>query len=312
MILHKNFESFNNLINIVSDYYKIDPSHIEKDYYVTVILKELVQKIPGLVFKGGTSLSKCYKLINRFSEDIVLTLEENQQTQSQKKLLKKAILEAITKIDLQLLNLEDIRSRRDYNCYKVEYPKKYNSDSIKPILLIETTYISKSYPIEQRLATSIIYDYLKENGFDEAIKKYELEPFNITVQCLERTLIDKVFAICDYMVTDRLARNSRHIYDISQLLNIVKIDDKLKDLVRKVREEKRENKLCYSSQEGSNVTELLRVIVECDIYKKDYNNVTKAMMFKEVSYEEAIEALKVIIDSELFSVEKSECGVYYG
>ena len=50
--------------------------------------------------------------------------------------------------------------------------------------------------------------------------------------------------------------------------------------------------------------DLLAVIIE-----KDYNKVTKAMMFKEVSYEEAI---KKIMDSEIFSVEKSECGVYYG
>ena len=57
-------------------------------------------------------------------------------------------------------------------------------------------------------------------------------------------------------------------------------------------------------REVSRYLDLLAVIIE-----KDYNKVTKAMMFKEVSYEEAI---KKIIDSEIFCVEKSECGVYYG
>ena len=48
---------------------------IEKDYYVTMLLKLLSDKIPYIVFKGGTSLSKCYKVIKRFSEDIDITID---------------------------------------------------------------------------------------------------------------------------------------------------------------------------------------------------------------------------------------------
>ena len=47
----------------------------QKDYYVTVLLKLLAEKIPFIVFKGGTSLSKCHKVIRRFSEDIDLTID---------------------------------------------------------------------------------------------------------------------------------------------------------------------------------------------------------------------------------------------
>lgn len=49
---------------------------IEKDYYVTMLLQELANRLPFLVFKGGTSLSKCYKVIQRFSEDIDLAVDE--------------------------------------------------------------------------------------------------------------------------------------------------------------------------------------------------------------------------------------------
>ena len=38
----------------------INPATIEKDYYVTYFLKELVASDPNIVFRGGTSLSKCY------------------------------------------------------------------------------------------------------------------------------------------------------------------------------------------------------------------------------------------------------------
>lgn len=89
MNLHKNKEEFNELINIVSDYYKIEPPIVEKDYFVTLFLKKLSSSVSSLLFKGGTSLSKCYKIINRFSEDIDLTLERDHQTQGQKKRLER-------------------------------------------------------------------------------------------------------------------------------------------------------------------------------------------------------------------------------
>ena len=64
---------------------------IEKDYYVTVLLKLLAEKIPFIVFKGGTSLSKCHKVIRRFSEDIDLTIDVSL-SQGQKKKVKKVLL----------------------------------------------------------------------------------------------------------------------------------------------------------------------------------------------------------------------------
>ena len=48
----------------------MSPAIIEKDYYVTLVLCELAKQVPDLLFKGGTSLSKCHKIIDRFSEDI--------------------------------------------------------------------------------------------------------------------------------------------------------------------------------------------------------------------------------------------------
>lgn len=84
MKLYNDKETFSELVEIASDYYKIDPAFVEKDYFVTLLLKELAARVPNLLFKGGTSLSKCYRVIDRFSEDIDLTLDENYQTQGQK------------------------------------------------------------------------------------------------------------------------------------------------------------------------------------------------------------------------------------
>ena len=57
---------------------------VEKDYYVTVLLKELAMRLPYIVFKGGTSLSKAHKVIKRFSEDIDLAADKNL-TQGEKR-----------------------------------------------------------------------------------------------------------------------------------------------------------------------------------------------------------------------------------
>ncbi len=74
MYLHKDKTLFNQAVLAASNYFKIDPSIVEKDYYITIFLKQLSQHLPTLLFKGGTSLSKCYKIINRFSEDLDITL----------------------------------------------------------------------------------------------------------------------------------------------------------------------------------------------------------------------------------------------
>lgn len=73
-MLHNETEIFEQLILRTSEYLNIKPEIIEKDYFVTVFLKKLVEKMPEIKFKGGTSLSKCYGLIERFSENIDLNM----------------------------------------------------------------------------------------------------------------------------------------------------------------------------------------------------------------------------------------------
>lgn len=56
--LHENREEFTNAVNLASEYFHILPIIAEKDYYVTMILRELSERQDFIVFKGGTSLSK--------------------------------------------------------------------------------------------------------------------------------------------------------------------------------------------------------------------------------------------------------------
>ena len=73
--LHNDNTVFLQAVNLVTAKNGIRAEIVEKDYYVTVILRLLSERLPFIVFKGGTSLSKCYGAIKRFSEDIDVTID---------------------------------------------------------------------------------------------------------------------------------------------------------------------------------------------------------------------------------------------
>ena len=70
MKLHKETDTFKAAIKETSDYFNIRDYLIEKDYWITFVLSQLAKSIyvKSVVFKGGTSLSKAFQLIDRFSE----------------------------------------------------------------------------------------------------------------------------------------------------------------------------------------------------------------------------------------------------
>lgn len=83
MYLHNEHDLFSEIIYSTSATLKLPVPIVEKDYYVTMILKLLSKRVPKCVFKGGTSLSKCYHVIDRFSEDVDITFS-NTLTQGER------------------------------------------------------------------------------------------------------------------------------------------------------------------------------------------------------------------------------------
>lgn len=77
MILHEYITDFKELIELTSDYFNLENSIIEKDYWVTKALHNLSKSelASVAIFKGGTSLTKCYKDLHRFSEDIDIAID---------------------------------------------------------------------------------------------------------------------------------------------------------------------------------------------------------------------------------------------
>ena len=87
MNLHEEKDTFRDLVTATAETLGIEATIVEKDYYVTAVLKELTSRIPDMVFKGGTPLSKCYRVIERFSEDIDIsyTMESGKPEEENKK-----------------------------------------------------------------------------------------------------------------------------------------------------------------------------------------------------------------------------------
>ena len=300
-MLHNDRELFEQLILRTSESLGIKAEIIEKDYYVTLFLKELVSVSPDIIFKGGTSLSKCYHLIDRFSEDIDLNIEtETKPSESRRKHLKSSIVSVIDKLGFTLTNPENVKSRRDYNRYIIDYPSVLGASYLKEMLIVETAVYQRAYPTVHKTAGSLIYDFLSANGFDDFIRQYSLEPFELNVQSAERTMIDKLYALADYYLAGTTAEHSRHIYDIYKLLSVVEINDELKKLAVSVADERKPHSRSLSVQDGTDIKAVLREIVEKNIYESDYKTITESLLFEPVPYETAIKALNTVLESGLF------------
>jgi predicted nucleotidyltransferase component of viral defense system len=298
--LHKNSELFLQAINIVSQEKNILPEIIEKDYYVTLILKFLSEKIPFIVFKGGTSLSKCHNIIKRFSEDIDIAID-TEISKSQKKNIKQSIIEVANFLELEITNIDETRSRNNYNKYIFAYKSVLESENtfLKSGVILETSYITISFPTENKIVSSFIGNMMKTESPD-FIETFGLSDFTMKTQCIERTFIDKVFALCDYYLQNKISSHSRHIYDIYKILPKINFDENFYKLIFDVREVRKISPICISSDEKYKISELLKEIINKDIYKKDYENITEKILEESVDYETSITALKKIIEKDIF------------
>ena len=299
--LHNDKETFSQAINLVTNKNGIRPDIVEKDYYVTMILRLLSKRLPFIVFKGGTSLSKCHKAIKRFSEDIDITIDTTI-SQGQKKKVKEAIEEVSAMLGLSIPNIDKTRSRRDYNRYEIEYNPIDELDDVAvlPAVILETSYTAISFPVSELPVHNYIGDMMVEEAPDY-IERYSLSPFTMKVQDISRTLADKVFAICDYYLQNKTEKHSRHLYDIYKLLPLVTQDNSFKKLVKEVRQVRALSPVCSSAKPDVDVVDLLKRIVSENVYKSDYENITENLLEEDLKYETVIPALKQIAENGMFA-----------
>lgn len=271
------------IITIANDLRR-NPIMIEKDTIQSMFLYELSKLDFPFVFKGGTSLSKAYNLIDRFSEDIDLS-SSRKLTNSEKRKSKEIIISIASKLGLTLTNPNNVMSRHDYNKYVFAYDSLFDKKTLE--IVIETSYYQVSYPTNIKEISSFIYTFCRKNNVTMPFE-FDAMIFEMNVQSLERTFIEKVFAICDYKLENMMDRDSRHLYDIAKILPNITFDNNLTDLISKVRLDRIKSKNNPSSNLKYNINELLIEIIESDFYKSDYNNITAKLLYENYSYEEAL------------------------
>ena len=299
--LHNDKNAFTDALNYTRVMTGITTTVIEKDYYVTMILKGLSERLPYIVFKGGTSLSKCHRIIKRFSEDIDVTVDV-KLSQGQMGRVKDAIKAVANDLGLSIPNIGETRSRRSYNKYILAYQSvvDFSTDVVPPSVILETSFAEVSFPTVILPVHSYVGDMLRDEA-PRMVAEFNLESFDMKVQSIDRTMIDKVFAICDYYMKGDVKRHSRHIYDIYKLLTTVPLDDNFKNLVKEVRGVRAENvRLCPSAQSDVDVQNLLEQIIKEDVYRADYNKLTSRILEEQISYGTAISAIKKIAESGIF------------
>lgn len=216
---------------------------IEKDWWVCIVLRAVfaTKYAESIIFKGGTSLSKAYQLIARFSEDIDLIIDrhllgfDELDSKSQIKKLRKAsggfiVNEFREELIIQLEKLgvskelyeirynEHVDDTSDPNTLEIYY------QSIAPVshayiqqrVLLEMGARSLTEPFETQPVVSFIDNHYKDQDFIRP-------PFNVQVVIPTRTFIEKALLLheefskpIDKIRTDRL---TRHFYDIDRIMN---------------------------------------------------------------------------------------------
>lgn len=216
---------------------------VEKDWWVSIILKAVFQSKYGdsIIFKGGTSLSKAYQLIDRFSEDIDLIIDRHLlgfdvlKSKSQIKKLRKAsggfiineFREELIKqldqlgIDGSLYEIkynDHIDDTSDPNTLEIYYQSviPINNAYIQQRVLLEMGARSLTEPFETKPVISFIDHHYKQLDFTQS-------SFDVQVVIPTRTFIEKVLLLHEEFSKPadkiRIDRLTRYFYDLDKIMS---------------------------------------------------------------------------------------------
>lgn len=233
MNLHLDRAAFQFVTDEISKKYSVRRDVLEKDYYVTLLLKELSEKEHQAYayFKGGTALYKALKSIRRFSEDIDLTVYiEDCPTPSQ---AKKRLENATLKFNC-LEERKTLENNRGSITCEYLYESMYDLDKDDALqrfgrVKIEATSFTVSEPTDKIMIVPHLYELASDEQQKIMRETYDIKPFEIETISLERIFIDKVFAAQFYYERKEYSDVAKHVYDLTVLLDNEQIKTFLKD-----------------------------------------------------------------------------------
>lgn len=225
MKLHLNKELFKDFIDTLNTRTGIAIDILEKDYYVCLILDDLAKKQNQIkaYFKGGTAIYKILDTMNRFSEDIDLTvkvLKDESNTRNKKRLKESALG---YKIDgLELIKEECIDNKGSITgIYKYASVYQDNENPLQRAgkIQVEATSFTVSEPIKTYFIESLIYKLANESEKKILEEQFGVSKIKIEIIQLERMFIDKIFAVEFYYIRNMYMDIAKHLYDVTILFN---------------------------------------------------------------------------------------------
>jgi predicted nucleotidyltransferase component of viral defense system len=295
---------------------------LEKDWWVTTVLRALftLPYAEHLSFKGGTSLSKCWNLIERFSEDVDIAVNREylgfsgalSKRQISKQLRKAACSFVREKLQSDLakqlenngLNPNDFTvnvnitpiTTTDPEIIEIVYQSLFaDSDYIKPVVKLEVSGRSMSEPLQTVKLQSII---------DEAFPNAPVaeQPFELNAVVPERSFIEKICLLHEEFAkpqeTIRIERMSRHLYDLVQIMDTPVAEKALadKELYNSIVEHRR----IFINLQGFDYDTLAPKTINIvppdsiiDLWKADYEIMQRTMIYgNSLSFDKLIEKIE--------------------
>ncbi|MCC9169015.1 nucleotidyl transferase AbiEii/AbiGii toxin family protein [Pontibacter sp. XAAS-A31] len=218
---------FQDAITATAEALQIRDVYVEKDYWVTLVLYRLAHSpyVEQAIFKGGTSLSKAYNLIERFSEDIDLAINApegrtNNQIMQLIRKISKEITKDMVEVDDPHRASKGSRFRKTLHDYGASVQGDYGQATDK--ILVEINSFASPNPHQLMPIKTYISQFMAQRNLLDLIRQYGLAPFEVNVVSLERTFTEKVLALvrASYAENplDELGSKIRHVYDLHAML----------------------------------------------------------------------------------------------
>ncbi len=227
MKLHQNIKLFQDAVRVTAQQMNIPPEFVEKDYWVTYALFAIFNNEIGkdTVFKGGTALSKCYNMIERFSEDIdLVVLRREGETDSKLKTKLKAV-STVVEGTLPEVTIEGIThkmgmNRKTAHSYNKEF--KGNYGQVRDVIILESTWLGYYEPYTTKSIVSFVGQMMLDNKQTDIATVNGLLPFELLALEPIRTICEKIMSLVRFSYgenpIDDLKKKIRHTYDLHQLL----------------------------------------------------------------------------------------------
>ncbi len=229
MKLHLDKKLFRQAVQFTSDQMQIPAIFVEKDYWMTYALFTIFNDEIGsdTVFKGGTALSKCYNIIERFSEDIDLVVlrregESNNKLTTKIRTISNVVSNVLPEIEIAGLTHKMGMNRKTAHSYNKEFKGDYGQ--VRDAIVVEATWLGYFEPYTTKSVCSFVGEMMTNNRQSDVAKEQDLLPFNVLVLEPSRTICEKImslvrFSYCENPITD-LKNKIRHVYDLNQLLSV--------------------------------------------------------------------------------------------